>query len=173
MAGINAAIESSIAGIRVAKAFVNERYEEHKFELGNERFKTAKKEYYAAMALFHSGMEFFINIFGVAVIGIGGYLIMEGKLNTVDVLTFTLYVNAFLQPIRKLTQFVEQYTSGMAGFSRFVEIMNIKPDIVDSPGAERLKVSRGDIEFKNVSFSYDDDTAVLEQINLSVESGRR
>ncbi|NMA55627.1 MAG: ABC transporter ATP-binding protein [Firmicutes bacterium] len=172
MAGINAAIESSIAGIRVAKAFVNERYEEHKFELGNERFKTAKKEYYAAMALFHSGMEFFINIFGVAVIGIGGYLIMEGKLNTVDVLTFTLYVNAFLQPIRKLTQFVEQYTSGMAGFSRFVEIMNIKPDIVDSPGAERLKVSRGDIEFKNVSFSYDDDTAVLEQINLSVESGK-
>ncbi len=171
-ARINSAIESSVSGIRVAKAFTNEDYERQKFSMGNEGFKNAKKGYYAAMATFGSGMEFFINIFSVAVIGIGGYFIMEGKLNAVDVLTFTLYVNAFLQPIRKLTQFVEQYTSGMAGFSRFVNIMNVKPDVLDVEGAKPLKVTEGNIEFKNVSFSYDDDTAVLENVHLDVEAGK-
>ncbi len=172
MAGINSTIESSISGIRVAKAFANEGHEEQKFESGNERFKTAKKDFYAAMATFHSGMEFFINLFSVVVIGVGGYFIMEGKLNAIDVLTFTLYVNAFLQPIRKLTQFVEQYTSGMAGFSRFVEIMNLKPDILDAEDAKELKVVKGNIEFKDVSFSYDDDTTILEHINLTAEPGK-
>jgi ATP-binding cassette subfamily B protein len=171
-ARINATIESSISGIRVAKAFANERYEIQKFGVGNEQFKTAKNSYYAAMATFHSGMEFFINIFSVAVIGVGGYLIMEGQLSAVDVLTFILYVNAFLQPIRKLTQFVEQYTSGMAGFSRFVGIMNVKPDIVDTEAAKPLRVTNGEIEFKDVSFSYDDDTAVLEHVHLKIESGK-
>ena len=172
LAGINAVIESSISGIRVAKAFVNEDHEELKFESGNELFKAAKKSYYAAMAVFNSGMEFFINIFHVVVIGIGGYLIMQNKLDAVDVLTFSLYVSAFLQPIRKLVQFMEQYASGMAGFARFVEIMNVKPDIVDAEDAKKLQVTEGSIEFKNVSFSYDDDTVVLEQIDLSAEPGK-
>lgn len=171
-ASINSDIESSISGIRVAKAFANEDYEEHKFGLGNERFKTAKKGYYAAMAVFHGGMEFFINLFGVAVIGAGGYFILAGDMNTVDVLTFSLYISAFLQPIRKLTQFVEQYTAGMAGFSRFVEIMNVRPEIVDAEGAEELAHVKGKIEFKDVSFSYESSAAVLENINLTVEPGK-
>jgi ATP-binding cassette subfamily B protein len=171
-AGINATIESSISGIRVAKAFANEGHEKEKFGIGNERFKTAKTGFYAAMAIFHSGTEFFINIFGVAVIGIGGYFIMQGQLNTVDVLTFILYVNVFLQPIRKLTQFVEQYTSGMAGFVRFVEIMKVQPDIADLTEAKPLVVIKGDIEFKDVSFSYDDGTAVLEHVYLTIEAGK-
>lgn len=171
-AGINTDIESSISGIRVAKAFTNEDHEIEKFALGNERFKTAKKEYYSAMAIFHSGMEFFINLFNVTVIGVGGYFIMQGTMNTVDVLTFTLYVSAFLQPIRKLTQFVEQYTSGMAGFSRFVEIMRMEPEIIDSPNARELRDIKGEIEFKDVSFSYDDGTAVLDNVNLKIEPGK-
>lgn len=170
-AGINSDIESSISGIRVAKAFANESFEEHRFEQGNERFKTAKQSYYSAMAVFHSGMEFFINIFSVAVIGVGGYFIMNGGMNTIDVLTFSLYVTTFLQPIRKLTQFTEQYTSGMAGFSRFIEIMNVKPDIVDAPSARELMDVRGNIEFKNISFSYDNSGAILENLNLSVTAG--
>ena len=171
-AGINSGIESSISGIRVAKAFANEDYEEHKFGLGNERFKTAKKSYYAAMASFHSGMDFLINIFSVAVIGVGGWFILRGGMDAVDVLTFTLYVSTFLQPVRKLTQFVEQYTAGMAGFSRFIEIMNVRPDIEDAPHARELRDVKGGVVFENVSFSYDENTRVLENINLTVEPGR-
>lgn len=171
-AGINTDIESSISGIRVAKAFTNESHEIEKFALGNEKFKTAKKEYYSAMAIFHSGMEFFINLFNVVVIGLGGYFIMQGSMDTVDVLVFTLYVSAFLQPIRKLTQFVEQYTSGMAGFSRFLEIMQMEPEIVDSPDALELTDVKGEIEFKDLTFSYDDGKAVLENINLKIEAGK-
>lgn len=170
-AGINSDIESSISGIRVAKAFANESYEEHKFQRGNERFKTAKKEYYAAMAIFHGGMEFFINLFSVTVIGVGGYFIMTKRMDTVDVLTFSLYVSAFLQPIRKLTQFVEQYTSGMAGFARFVEIMNVEPDIADAKDAKLLEGVKGGIELRDVSFSYDSSNTVLEHIDLTVSPG--
>ncbi|MDL2220512.1 ABC transporter ATP-binding protein/permease [Eubacteriales bacterium OttesenSCG-928-N14] len=172
-AGINSDIESSISGVRVAKAFTNESYEEHKFELGNERFKTAKKDYYASMATFHSGMEFMTNLFSVAVIGVGGYFIMQGNMNVVDVLTFSLYVSTFLQPIRKLTQFVEQYTSGMAGFTRFVEIMNVQPDIVVAPDAKELTDTKGKIDFQDVSFSYDDNTAVLEHVNLAIQPNEK
>jgi ATP-binding cassette subfamily B protein len=171
-AGINSGIESSISGLRVAKAFANEDYEEHKFGLGNERFKTAKKGYYSAMAAFHSGMDFLINIFGVAVIGVGGWFILKGGMDAVDVLTFTLYVSAFLQPVRKLTQFVEQYTAGMAGFSRFIEIMSVRPEIEDAPDAAELKDIKGGVVFENVSFSYDENTHVLEDINLAVAPGR-
>ena len=171
MAGINSNIESSISGIRITKAFANEGFENERFEFGNNRFKNAKKEFYASMAIFHSGMEFFINLFNVIVIGLGGYFILEGSMDTVDVLMFTLYVGTFLQPIRKLTQFVEQYTSGMAGFSRFVEIMNIEPDIVDAEDANELFDVRGNIEFRDVSFSYDKDDVVLQNINLKIKQG--
>lgn len=170
-AGINADIESSISGARVAKAFTNESFEEEKFQRGNERFKTAKRDYYMAMALFNSGMEFFINLFSVAVIAIGGYYIMHGGMDLVDVLIFSLYVGTFLQPVRKLTQFVEQYTSGMAGFSRFVEILRIKPDIADAPDAVELADVKGDISFEDVSFAYDEDSSVLEHIHLQIRAG--
>lgn len=171
-AGINADIESSISGARVSKAFTNEDYELHKFERGNERYKSAKKDYYAAMAIFHSGMEFFTNIFSVVVIGVGGYYIMKGKMNTVDLLTFSLYVSTFLQPIRKLTQFVEQYTSGMAGFNRFIEIMRIEPEIQDSPDAADIGEVKGNISFESVSFAYNDQQSVLSDINLEIKAGK-
>lgn len=172
-AGINADIESSISGARVAKAFTNESFEETKFQQGNERFKTAKQDYYMAMAIFNGGMEFFINLFSVAVIAIGGYYIMRGDMDLVDIMTFSLYVSAFLQPIRKLTQFVEQYTAGMAGFTRFVEILRIKPDIADAPDVIELTDVNGDIRFEDVSFSYKEDNWVLEHINLHVRAGEK
>lgn len=172
MASINSDIESSISGVRVAKAFTNENYEEHKFERGNERFKTAKQSYYSAMAFFNSGMEFFINLFSVAAIGMGGYFIVNGQMDILDVLTFSLYVSTFLQPIRKLTQFVEQYTGGMAGFSRFVEIMNVKPDIIDAKDAAELKDVKGEIAFNGVSFSYEDGETILKDITFNVKPGK-
>lgn len=172
MAGINADIESSISGARVSKAFTNEDFELHKFERGNERFKDAKKEYYGAMAVFHSGMEFFTNSFNVVVIAVGGYSIMRGGMDAVDLLTFTLYVSAFLQPIRKLTQFVEQYTSGMAGFNRFIEIMRIVPEIEDAPDAVDIGEVKGDITFGDVSFAYNDRQSVLNNINLEIKAGK-
>ena len=173
MAGINSDIESSISGARVAKAFTNEGYEVEKFVRGNAKFRSAKQGFYQAMATFHSGMEFFINIFGVAVIGIGGYFILRGYMDTVDLLTFALYVATFLQPIRRITLFVEQYTSGMAGFTRFLELLHIKPEIEDAPEAVEVGRARGDISFQDVTFSYnDDETPVLAHLDLDIPAGK-
>lgn len=173
-AGINAGIESSISGARVAKAFANEDYEIKKFSDSNELFKRSKSDYYKSMGIFHSGMEFFTNMFNVAVIAVGGLMIMMDSdgLDYVDLMTFTLYIGTFLQPIRKLAQFVEQFTSGMAGFDRFVTLMREDPDIADAPGAVELKDVRGDIKFSNVSFSYNDKEHVLTGINLDIPAGR-
>ena len=171
-AGINADIESSISGARVAKAFANEAYEIDKFMSANERFKQSKGKFYSSMAIFHSGMEFFTSFFSVIVIAVGGYLIMKSEMDVVDVLTFSLYISAFLQPVRKLTQFIEQYTTGMAGFERFVEIMRQEPEIKDSDDAMPLNNLKGNIEFSNVTFSYNNKTEVLSNINLSIAAGK-
>jgi ATP-binding cassette subfamily B protein len=171
VADINAGLESSISGARVAKAFTNESYEAVKFGRGNEGFKQAKSEFYSAMALFHSGMEFFTNLFNVAVIAVGGALIMSGDMNHTDLLVFMMYVTVFLQPVRRLSQFVEQFTSGMAGFRRFAELLGEAPDIADTPGATAITAVRGDIVFEDVSFSYDDRTRVLEHLDLSLAAG--
>lgn len=171
-AGINAGLESSLSGARVAKAFTNESYEIEKFEVDNERFKHSKSDFYSAMGMFLSGMDFFTNIFNVAIIAIGGYLIMQGSFNYIGLITFTLYVAAFIQPIRLLTQFMEQFASGMAGFKRFRELLSEQPEITDAPGAMPLTHVRGEIEFKNVSFSYNNKTHVLKNINLKIQAGR-
>jgi ATP-binding cassette subfamily B protein len=171
-AGINAGLESSISGARVAKAFTNEAYEVDKFMENNELFKRSKGEFYSAMGLFISGVDFFTNLFSVAVIAVGGYLIMQGNFNYVGLITFTLYVSAFLQPIRKLAQFMEQYATGIAGFGRFRELMDEKPDIEDAKDAKELKNVKGSIEFRDVSFSYNDKTKVLENLNLKIEAGK-
>lgn len=172
MAGINAGLESSISGARVAKAFANEAYEIDKFMQSNERFKRSKGDFYSAMGVFISGTEFISNLFSVAVVSFGGYLIMQGEFDYVELITFTLYVAAFLQPIRKLTMFMEQFASGMAGFQRFCELLNEKPDITDAPDAIELRDVRGDIVFEDVSFAYNDKTNVLENVNLTINAGK-
>lgn len=172
-AGINADIESSISGARVAKAFNNEAYELQKFQEGNDRYRTAKNGFYKQMGIFTAGMDFLTSIMNVAVIGFGGLLIMgEAGLDYIDLLTFSLYVGTFLQPIRRLANFVEQYTVGMAGFGRFQELMATPPDIVDSLGARPLEEVRGEIEFADVTFSYDQDVRVLSGVSLRVPAGK-
>ncbi len=171
-AGINAGLEMSISGARVAKAFTNEDYEIAKFAENNERFKRSKGEFYSAMAVFASGMDFFTNLFSVAVVAVGGYLIMQEGFDYIGLVTFTLYVSVFLQPIRRLSAFSEQFAIGSAGFGRFCDLMNEEPEIVDAPGAIELKDVRGDIAFENVSFSYNDRTNVLKDLNLTVEAGK-
>jgi len=171
-AGINAGLESSISGARVAKAFTNEDYEIDKFAENNELFKHSKSDFYKSMGIFISGMGVFTNLFSVAVIAVGGYLIMKGSFDYIGLVTFTLYVSVFLQPIRRLTSFMEQFTNGAAGFSRFRELLAEKPEIADAPNAAELKNVKGRIAFENVSFSYNDHTKVLKDLSLTIEAGK-
>nr|WP_052299738.1 ABC transporter ATP-binding protein [Treponema primitia] len=170
-AEINAALESSISGVRIAKAFTNESYETDKFHGGNENYKTARKAYYRSMAYFQSRLEFILHMLNVVVIAVGGFLIMKNRMTLAELITCNLFVAAFLQPIRRLQNFVELFTTGMAGFGRFVEIMRLKSDIVDKKDAVALDKVRGDIRFRDVSFSYNNDVTVLEHINLEVPAG--
>lgn len=170
-AGINADIESSISGARTAKAFTNETYEIERFEKGNGTYREAKREFYRQMGTFQAGMDFLTSIMNVAVIAFGGLLIMGGSLDYIDLITFTLYVGTFLQPIRRLAAFVEQYTTGMAGFKRFRQLMAVEPDITDAPDARPLGSVRGDIAFRDVTFSYDEGVRVLDHVNLHIRAG--
>ena len=168
---ITAAIESSISGVRTAKAFANEEQETRKFDEANEIFKGAKVEYYRSMGLYMSGMEFTTGVLQVLVIAAGGLLIMGGKMNYVDLITFTLYVSTFISPLRRLVQFAEQYMQGTAGFSRFLEIMRTEPDIQDAPDAVELGPIEGRVDFNDVSFHYDNGVPVLSHIDLHVQPG--
>lgn len=172
MAGINADLESSISGVRVAKAFANEPYEIKKFGQGNERFKTAKNGFYSAMAIFHSGMELMLNLLGVVALLTGGLLLFAGHISLADMVAYNLFVATIQAPIRRLTNFTEQYTTGMAGFSRFMEILEEQPDIADAPDAVTLPQVQGEIAFKGVTFFYDEGVNVLSDVNLHVPAGR-
>ena len=170
-AEIYAAIESSISGIRTAKAFANEAQETEKFDRANELFRGAKEEFYRAMASFQSGMEFSGGIAQVVVIAVGGLLIMRGQMDYVDLITFSLYISTFVSPIRRLAQFSETYMQGMAGFGRFLEIMRTEPSIRDAADAKELKDVRGEIEYRDVSFAYANGVPVLEHVSLHVRPG--
>ena len=168
---INASIESSISGIRVAKAFANEDVEVRKFRAANERFKNSKIGYYKAMGCFNSTVEATIGLMQVAVIAVGGYLTMRNNISYVDLITFTLYVSTFTTPVRKLAQFMEIFSQGTAGYERFLEVMRTEADITDSPNAEELSDVAGAVTFENVSFAYNNEVEVLKNINISVEPG--
>ena len=172
IASINADIESSISGMRTAKAFSNEKAENEKFNGANERFKTSKKERYKAMANFFASLEFFMCIMPVTVIAIGGWLIMEGEMDYADLITFSLYTSTFINPMRKLANLSEMLVDGIAGLGRFVELMRIEPDLKDKPDAIELSGIRGQIDVDDVSFSYErDDTEVLHHVSLHVKPG--
>ncbi|MBD5162786.1 MAG: ABC transporter ATP-binding protein [Oscillibacter sp.] len=172
MAGINADIESSISGMRTAKAFSNEDSEKGKFLNANERFKTAKRERYKAMSWFMCSMEFFTCIMPVVVIAVGGWLIMEGEMNYADLITFSLYTSTFINPLRKLSNLSEMLVDGIAGLTRFVELMRLEPDLQDKPDAVELHDVKGRIDVEDVSFSYErDDSEVLHHVSLHVDPG--
>ncbi len=173
MAGINAELESSLSGMRTAKAFANENQEIGKFAASNDRFRVAKRDYYRYMGCYHGGLEFTLGILPVLVITAGGALIMQGKMDYVDLVTFSLYVTTFVTPIRKLSAFVEQFLNGMAGFSRFMELMAVEPEVEDAPDARDLGPVTGDIDIKDVSFRYEPDSEdVLSHISLRIPHGQ-
>ncbi|MCI7474631.1 MAG: ABC transporter ATP-binding protein/permease [Clostridiales bacterium] len=172
LAGINGEVESSISGMRTAKAFANEDAESAKFNAANDQFRGAKRGYYRTMAFYQSGMEFFMGILSVVVIAFGGFLIMKGEMDFIDLTTFALYVTTFITPIRKLSAFVEQFMQGMAGFKRFTELMRVEPDIQDAPDARTLTDVKGDILVDDVTFRYESSPEpVLEHITLHVRPG--
>lgn len=171
-AEIYSAIESSISGIRTAKAFANENQESDKFDRANELFRGSKVEYYKSMGLFNSGMEFTTGIVQVVVIAVGGLLIMREKMNYIDLITFSLYVSTFVSPVRKLTQFAELYMQGTAGFARFLEVMRTEPTIKDAPDAVELKTTEGRIDYNHVSFNYGNGIPVLSDVDLHIAPGQ-
>ncbi len=171
-ADIYAAIESSISGIRTAKAFANEEQESRKFDEANAMFKGAKVEYYRTMGLFQSGMDFTCCIAQVLVITVGGLLIMQNSMDYVDLVTFSLYVSTFISPIRKLAQFSEQYMNGSAGFTRFIELMQTEPTVKDRPDAIELGSVTGRVDYDGVSFDYGNGVEVLKDIDLHIQPGK-
>ena len=172
MAGINADLESSLSGMRTAKAFSNEQTETDKFDHANEQFKTSKRKFHRAMGRFNATMDFFLCLLPLAVIAVGGLLIMDGKMTYVDLITFNLYISTFVNPMRKMANFNELFANGFAGLGRFIEIMRIEPELKDKPDARELADVKGDIQLHNVSFSYErDDTEVLHHIDLHVLPG--
>lgn len=173
IADVNAQIENSISGVRVSKSFTNEDHEIEKFNEGNRRFSDSKKESYKVMAEFVSGIGVLSSFLNLLVISLGGYFTYLNIIDIGDLMAFVLYVNFFMQPIRRLADFAQQYQEGMSGFARFIEIMEIEPDIKDKEGALVLKDAKGHINFKNVSFSYDNkDEKVLKNLNLEIEAGK-
>lgn len=172
VANVNAQLENSISGIRVAKSFTNEEYEMEKFDDGNIKFRESREFAYKSMAEFFSGIKFLIDILNIVVIFAGGIFAYKDLINTGDLVAYLLYINFFMQPIRRLTSFVEQYQLGMTGFERFIEIMSVHPEIKDKEDAVELKDVKGNILFQNVSFNYDNKKSVLSNLNLEVKEGK-
>ena len=172
IADINAQIEDNLSGIRVVKSFANEEIELRKFKKGNDRFLESKRNSYRYMGMYHSGLGGFTTLIQVMVIAWGAVFITRQIITVSDLITFLLYINNFTEPIRKLINFTEQFQNGASGYSRFLEIMAINPDIEDKKDAVELKDVRGDIEFKNVSFHYGETSdPILTDLNLAVKAG--
>lgn len=168
---INAEIESGLSGVRTTKAFANEEKQQTRFDGANEIFKTAKRGFHKEMGLFNASMEFFICILSVAVIAVGGWLIMKGQMDYVGLITFSLYITTFISPIRKLANFAEMFSNGFAGLHRFIELMATEPTIQDAPDAVELSQVRGEVELDHVSFTYPGSSEVLHDIDLTVAAG--
>ncbi len=174
IADINSSVENSVQGIREVKSYANEELEQDKFDFVNTRFKSAKENMYGIMATFHSGMSFLTDIYYLIVIGYGAYLIFHNQLELSDLIAFTLYINFILNPITRLINFTEQFQQGSAAFERFIEIMDINPDIEDSKDAKNLLNIKGNIEFKNVDFKYNSSKdLILRDINIKVNKGEK
>ena len=168
---INTEIESSLSGIRTAKAYANETVESARFASANGQLKNAKVQFHKAMGLFGSSMEFFLSALNVIVIAVGGWLIMKKEMDYRDLITFTLYVTAFVNPMRRLATLSEMLANGFAGLNRFVDIMRTEPAVQDKPDAKPLENVQGAISVQDVSFAYDGDLDVLHNVSLQVQPG--
>ena len=171
IAEINASMESSISGIRVTKAFTNADKEKEKFEVGNGKFQVARKAAYSAMGRFHSGNTFVTDVFNVVVLIAGGLFLYNGQIRFGDYSAFIVSVNMFIGPVMTLINFMEQFENGITGFERFCEMMDEKPE-TDCPDAADAGILEGHIEFRDVSYAYDEDKNVLRHVDLDIEKGK-
>jgi len=168
---INASVESSISGIRVTKAFTNAEKETEKFEDGNTQFQSARQKAYKAMGHFHSSTTFVTDVFNVVVLIAGGLFLYNGSINFGDYSAFIVSINLFLSPVNTLIRFMEQFQNGVTGFERFIEIMDSEPEL-DAVGARDVEKLEGKIEFKNVSYAYEESKEVLKGVSLKIEKGK-
>ena len=171
IAEINASMESSISGIRVTKAFTNADKEKEKFEVGNGKFQVARKAAYSAMGRFHSGNTFVTDVFNVVVLIAGGLFLYNGQIRFGDYSAFIVSVNMFIGPVMTLINFMEQFENGITGFDRFCEMMDEKPE-TDCQDAADAGVLEGHIEFRDVSYAYDEDKNVLRHVDMDIEKGK-
>lgn len=172
IADVNASLQDSLAGIRVVKSFANEDLERRKFGKSNLMFLDSKKESYRRMGVYFAGNNFFQGILFLTILVAGGFFVAEGTLQPTDLALYALYINIFIAPIETLIQFTEVLQKGYSGFKRFLEVVETRPDIVDSPGAAALSGVKGDIKFKDVVFRYDDSKTVLDKVNLDIPAGK-
>ncbi len=171
---MNARIEDSLLGIRVVKSFANEKLEKEKFDDNNQRIFVTKKRQYIAMAGFSTITRSFEGVMYILVVVLGAILLSKGMLKAGDYLAYLLYISTLLTSIRRIVDYMEQFQRGMTGLERFVDIMDVEPDIQDKPNATELQNVRGDVAFHHVSFHYSDDTEheVLNDIDLTVPAGQ-
>jgi len=169
---INARIEDNLSGIRVVKSFANEDKEMDKFKVENMNFVNSKRNSYLYMGKYHSGLGVFTSLITVAVIFFGALFISQKSITTPDLIAFILYITNLIEPVKKLINFTEQFQEGATGFERFMEILEIEPDIQDDPQAVDLSNVQGHIQFKNVGFRYNEkNDYVFQNINLDVAPG--
>lgn len=172
IADINSQIEDSLSGIRAVKSFSNEEIEMKKFRAGNEQFVESKRRSYWYMGWYHSGLGALTTLVTIVVLVAGACLITRRGMAVSDLVTFLLYINNFTEPIKKLINFTEQFQNGYSGYERFLEILAIEPDIKDAPDAVSVSEVKGDIQFDNVSFRYEENQdTVLSHIDLQVNAG--
>ena len=171
MSEINGEIESALSGIRTSKAFANEEADYMKFAQANRRFKTAKCASYSAFGKFNSSLEYFMCIMPVVIMAFGGWLIMKDDMNYVDLVTFYLYISTFINPIRKLGNFMEIFMNGYAGLTRFIDLMRLQPEVQEPADPVKPGAVKGRISIENVCFTYDDKTSVLDNISLEIKEG--
>lgn len=169
---INAAVESSITGIRVTKAYTNTDREIERFKVGDKQFVESSHEAYDAMARFHASTTFITDVFNVIILIAGGLFLYAGRINFADYSTFIVSVNLFISPVNTLIGFMEQFQNGVSGFRRFCEIMDEEPE-KDIENAVTLENVKGEIEFKNVSYSYNETAEVINNVSFKLERGKK
>lgn len=169
---LNSQIEDSLLGIRVVKSFANEAVEEEKFDRGNQKFLAIKTRVYHIMASFHSSTRLFDGLMYIVVVVAGAFFMMNGKISAADYIAYLMFVTTLLTSIRRIVEFAEQFQRGLTGIERFCEIMDIEPDITDAPDAKELSNVKGEVEFREVSFSYgEENKEVLSKLDLKVKAG--
>lgn len=172
IAGVNSQVQDSLAGIRVVKSFANEELERDKFCTANLQFLDSKVSSYRIMGSFHAGNGLFQGLLYMAVLVSGGYFVAEGTLQVTDLAVYALYIGIFMNPIDVLINFTEQFQKGYSGFKRFMEVVSTVPEILEKPHALSLQEVKGHIEYRDVSFRYDQDTQVLDGVNITIEAGK-